>query len=380
MEQANDGTEIIERPSDYTALEAISRSEIDIQIATAHRFPRKVAACIDEMKSMATRTEGIAESMMYSLPRAGKVIAGPSVRLAEVVGSSWGNLRYGARVISTDDKFVTAQGVCHDLEKNIAATVDVRRRITDKHGRRFKDDMIVVTSNAVCSIALRQAIFKVVPFAYVKEVYDAAMTVAVGDAESLGMRRDRAIGYFVGTLGVEQDRVLATLHKTSIEEVTIDDLATLTGLKTALKEGDTTIEEVFPAGPDEQHGKVADLNAHINGEQEKQDADKKSKAKSKATAKADAKPEPAPDKPKPDTPDSTAEAEAEPQADGKTPQEYLDAVAAFAEQQKIEPDAANIRLREWCARLFQQTPETMTADQIVNLTSNINRGNVSMTS
>jgi len=237
--------QIVERQPP-TVLEAMTRGEIDVQIATAHRFPRNLKRAVDEAKSLATVTPEVAESMGYALPRAGKVIRGPSVRLAEVLGYTWGNLRYGARVVDIDDKFVTAQGVCHDLEKNVAATSEVKRRITDRAGRRYNDDMITVASNAACSIALRNAIFKVIPFALAQEVYAAAMKVAVGDMKSLAERRQRAMAYFTGTLGVEEQRVLAVLGRRSVEEVTLDDLATLTGLKTAIKDGEISLENAFP--------------------------------------------------------------------------------------------------------------------------------------
>lgn len=55
---------------------------------------------------------------------------------------------------------MTAQGVFHDLERNVAITYEVRRRIVDKNGRRYKPDMIGVTANAACSIALRNAILR----------------------------------------------------------------------------------------------------------------------------------------------------------------------------------------------------------------------------
>src|SRR5678816_4803120 len=99
--------------------------------------------------------------MFYSLPRGGRNIVGPSVRFAEVVASSWGNIRSGARIIDIDDKFITAQGQCFDLEKNICVQVEVKRRITKKDGKRYDDDMIGVTGNAACSISLRNAVFKV---------------------------------------------------------------------------------------------------------------------------------------------------------------------------------------------------------------------------
>jgi len=233
-----------------TALEALNRSEIDIQITTAKKFPRVLSRVLDEAKSLATLNAEIAESMGYALIRGKgsdrKVIKGPSIRCAEIVGSTWGNLRYGSRVIEVGANFVTAQGVCHDLEKNVAITCEVRRRITTKEGRRFSDDMIGVTSNAACSVALRNAIFKVVPFSLVQDVYDQAIRVATGGARGLIERRQRALSYFTETLGIDLPRVLAALDRPDIDSITLEDLSILQGLKTSIKDGDTTIEEAFP--------------------------------------------------------------------------------------------------------------------------------------
>ena len=40
-----------------------------------------------------------------------------------------------------------------------------------KEGRRFSQDMQTVTENAASSIALRNAIFKVIPRSYVEDLY-----------------------------------------------------------------------------------------------------------------------------------------------------------------------------------------------------------------
>jgi hypothetical protein len=39
-------------------------------------------------------------------------------------------------------EFVTAQGVFHDLERNVAITYEVQRRIVDKEGHRYSADMV----------------------------------------------------------------------------------------------------------------------------------------------------------------------------------------------------------------------------------------------
>src|SRR5580692_8587501 len=144
---------------------AIVRAEIDTQIATAKAYPRSVALFKKKALGLATEDQDTAESCFYAVPRGGKKIEGPSIRLAEIVGYSWGNLNYGSRIIADDGKMVTAQGVCHDLESNVRASVEINRRVTNKQGKRYNDDLVILTSNAAAAIALRNAIFKVVPFA-----------------------------------------------------------------------------------------------------------------------------------------------------------------------------------------------------------------------
>lgn len=259
------------QPMGVQVIDAISRAEIDVQIATAHRFPRSITTFKEEALFMATSDVETAESCFYKLPREGKVIEGPGVRLAEIVGSAWGNMRYGARIVSEDKDFIVAQGVAHDLEKNVASTIEVRRRIVDKKGKRYSPDMIVVTANAACSISLRNAIFKVVPRTFVNQIYEAAKQVAIGDASTLVERRTKAVQYFA-KMGVMEDRLLAKLGKVGIDDINLEDLELLTGLKTAIKDGDTTVDEAFPplepvdqkpktSGSDKAFGKKPDAPA-----------------------------------------------------------------------------------------------------------------------
>lgn len=227
-----------------TALTAAAKAEIDVQISTAKRYPRSIASFRKTAMELATMDEDTAATMFYCLPRGGKKIEGPSARLAEVVGSTWGNLRYGAQIVSIGDKFLTAEGACHDLETNNAAKVQVQRRITDKQGKRFNDDMIGVTANAAMSIALRQAIFKVVPFAFIKPIYEAARLCSIGKAKSMANKRAAAIDWFKKAGATEAD-VLAYLDRQGIEEITDDDLISLRGVVQAIKEGETTIEDAL---------------------------------------------------------------------------------------------------------------------------------------
>jgi hypothetical protein len=230
--------------SNEAALSLITKAEIDVQISTAKAFPRSIKMFLDKAMSIATVTEDVAASCVYALPRGGKTIEGPSVRLAEIVCSSYGNIRSGARVIDNDGKTITAQGVCHDLETNNCVTVEVKRRITDRNGKTFNEDMQVVAGNAACAIAFRNAVFKVVPSALCSEVYDKAKDVARGTAETLVARRDKAVKYF-HDLGVTDKQICDVLEIKKIEDIDLDKLATLSGMRTLIKNGESTIKDLF---------------------------------------------------------------------------------------------------------------------------------------
>lgn len=243
--------EIHQAAPSATMLEQQTRGEVDIQIATALRFPRSIEQFQQKALSMATLDEETAASCFYVLPRrkgSDKPIEGPSVRLSEIVASAWRHMRVAGRVVDEGDRFLTLYGLAWDLETNVARAVEVRRRITGRDGGRYGDDMIAVTANAGISIATRNAIFGVVPRAHWWPIYLACRQVAVGTVETLGARRVKMIEYFQ-RLGVEPPRVFALLEIRGIEDVTLEHLAVLKGLATAIKEGDTSIDEAFaPTG------------------------------------------------------------------------------------------------------------------------------------
>jgi hypothetical protein len=231
---------------DASAMAILHRSDVEMQIDAAHRYPRSIGRFLKEATALATLTPEIAGMCMYALPRGGKSITGPSVRLAEICASAYGNMHVGSRVLEAADKQITAQGIAWDLEKNLCVTIEAQRRITKSNGQRYDDDMIGVTGMAAGSIALRNAIFRVVPRAYVESVLAAARRVAVGDAKTLPVRRDQAIGHFA-KLGITKEQVLSKLEKPTVEDIGLDDLEVLIGIATALKDNAARIDEYFPA-------------------------------------------------------------------------------------------------------------------------------------
>lgn len=253
-------TEVVSLMDGAGALSAVDRASIDMQIATARQYPRVISTSLKEALTLATLDEETAGSMFYSLPRGGKAIEGPSARLAEVMAYTWGNLRVDADIVAEDKTTVTAMGTCFDLEKNVAVRVRVKRRITDKHGRRFNEDMIGVTSMAAISIALRNAVFKVVPRAFVDRIYQAARKASIGPAGTITQKRQNALATF-GKMGVKAEQVFAVLGVNGLDDIGEEELITLRGLLNSIKDGETSVEETFrPNGRSEA---TADLNAAL---------------------------------------------------------------------------------------------------------------------
>lgn len=252
-------------------IDAVERANVDSQVATAKQYPRSIKRSIDNSIVMATMDAETAQSCGYALPRGGKPITGPSVHLAKIIVSNWGNMRTEAKVVQITDKQVISRGTAWDLETNVASAFEVRRSITDSKGRRYSDDMITVTGNAANSIAYRNAVFSVVPKAVVDKVYKAAQKYITGDlsdGEKLIKRRSDAINYFNDEWGITEEEVVKLCGKQTVNQIKADEIALLLGMVQSLKDGDTTVDELMKPIRESKEAKNAKL-AEIAGKADK---------------------------------------------------------------------------------------------------------------
>ena len=246
-----------------TALAQLTTSDamVDTQVATAKRYPRSIAQFRKDAEALACLDAETAGECMYALPRSGKTIEGPSARFAEILLYAWTNARGDAEVIDEGETHLTAQGTFIDLQRNVAVRKKVKRRITDKHGRRYNDDMIVVTGNAAISIALRNAVFAGVPKAIWKAIYQKARLASIGKAGTLTQARQNSITWY-GKAGVKPETLYAYLKVQGIEDITEDHVVTLVGLANAIKDGEISVEDAFSPRA-EGAMPTPDLNARV---------------------------------------------------------------------------------------------------------------------
>lgn len=255
-----------DRPDDLpvelvpAAAEALERAAIDVSVTTARRFPRTILAFQRDLETWATATPEIATECFYVLERENKRtgkttrIVGPSVRFAELILASYRNLAVDVRIENDDGQRVTIVAVARDMERNVAQRVPVVRRVTDREGRRYSDDMVNVTIQAAASIAKRNAIMGVVPRALWTAVLEKAKALARGDAMSMTERIGKALQAFQA-VGVTEARLLGFVGKPSVKDLDAEDLLALRVAMDEIKKGERdpdtikAAEEAKPASP-----------------------------------------------------------------------------------------------------------------------------------
>lgn len=243
----DEGSDLV-RSSGVSPMAAIAKSEVEAQLAAAHRYPRVFSKFVREAETIACTSQAVAQSCMYTLKRKDadgtqKNIVGPSIRLAEICATTYRNLHAGARPVDEDETTVTCQGVCWDIERNVRVVTEVKRRITTKSGKRYSDDMVIVTMNACNAIAYRNAVFRVIPRALIDSIFAQVRLTATGGKKPMAEKRVEIVTRLNG-LGVPTDRILLAVGRARAEDLTIEDIEALIGFGTRVRDGES-VDEVF---------------------------------------------------------------------------------------------------------------------------------------
>jgi len=226
-------------------------AELDVQISTANKYPRDTQLALEEAAAMVTSSKQVAESCSYSVPRKDqngktKYITGGSIRLAEIFCQCWGNLHAATRILPNNDgKTIVAEAVAWDLQKNIKMVAECRRSIySAKSKRAYSHDMQIVTANAAASIALRNAIFRVIPKAYADRLHEIAVKFATSK-DNLPDFIDRVFNYFINA-GYSEQHILQFIDKKSKNDIVRDDVVILCGIKNRIDDGQVAANESLP--------------------------------------------------------------------------------------------------------------------------------------
>ncbi len=135
-------------------------------IISAKHFPRDEGDSLKRIEAACERTR-LAETAMYSYPRGGQTVTGPSIRLAEVLALYWKNIDTGWRILDQDTHQSTVQAWAWDLETNVRKAIEftvVHVRETKTQTKKLSDtrDIYELVANQA-SRRQRNCILAVIP-------------------------------------------------------------------------------------------------------------------------------------------------------------------------------------------------------------------------
>lgn len=217
-------------------------AEAQGQLILAKRFPRSTAAATAEFLESCKSIE-FAESAFYTVPNRGH---GPSIRFAEEAARCYGNFQYGHRELSRSEGKSEVEVYAWDMERNNYS----KRQITVMHILDLRDNKTKILKdqtdidNRIANVASKQIrgrILALMPKAMIEAGKAMAKkTLAGGNDKPLAQRITDLTQAFM-QFGVTAD-LLARHLKHSLDAMTIEELADLRGIYTALREGASAAE------------------------------------------------------------------------------------------------------------------------------------------
>ena len=226
--------------------------EVQAAMVIAKKFPRDEFEAYERIRKACQR-KNLAESATYMYPRGGTKVTGPSIRLAEALASSWGNIDYGIIELEQNDKYSSVMAYAWDLETNTRQskifTVPHIRYSAKKGNEKLTDPRDIyemVANNGARRV--RACILGVIP----GDVVDSAVDMC---NETLEKNLDgpiedtikKTLVIFKDKHGITKEMIEEYLGY-SAESFTAQDIVKLRGVYSSLKDGMAKREDFFNMG------------------------------------------------------------------------------------------------------------------------------------
>jgi hypothetical protein len=256
----------------------ISRQAQEVQMAmyVAKKFPRDEFESYNRIMKACER-KSLAESALYSYPRGGEKVEGPSIRLAEALAQNWGNIDSGIVELEQKPGESTIMAYAWDLETNTRQT----KIFTQKHERKAKsqinklteprDIYELVANNG--ARRMRACILAVIPGDVVEAAVKKCKETLMKGGEPLEDRIRKMVSVFDKDFQVSKD-MLEKYIGYAAEKFSSNDVVKLQGVYTALKDGQSKRDDFFelkvkPAPePAEKTQLEKDFESVLGGEQQ----------------------------------------------------------------------------------------------------------------
>lgn len=240
---------------------ARERHELQASFTMAHQFPREVEKAWNMALTICGQA-AFARDAIYSYPRGGSTIEGPSVQLARELARYWGNIRYGVRVVAMDTDWIHLQGYCMDLEANTQITLEDKFKnliFRKKKGWIRPDERdLRELLNRRGAILERNCVLKTLPHMWVEQAMERIKaTLNAASKGDLATSPDMVIEQLLAgfsTLGVTPEMLERKLGH-PLAELGPKELTGLRGIYASLRDGQTERADHFEFSEVREEGK-----------------------------------------------------------------------------------------------------------------------------
>lgn len=249
----NQLTEQFNQPQQQNAMAQASSSremeEVKGQIFMARQFPRNVFQAEQRILD-ACKRQSLASTAVYSYPRGGQKVEGPSIRLAEVLAQNWGNLAFGVKELEQRPGESVAMAYAWDLETNVRQekvfTVPHSRYTKNKGITKLTDprDIYEMVANNGAR-RLRACILGIIPGDIVESaVEECNRTLSGNNKQPLKDRIAKALEAFKNKYRVTQEMVEERFGYNA-DAFTEYDFVELIKIFNSLKDGMSKVDDWF---------------------------------------------------------------------------------------------------------------------------------------
>lgn len=223
-------------------------SEVQGQVLMAKKFPRDIIKALDNIVAACSRKR-LAENAIYSYPRGGTQIEGPSIRLAETIARYWGNLDFGIIELENKGSESVMMAYAWDVETNTRS----RQVFTVKHERYSKArgnekltdqrDVYEMAAN-MAARRLRARILSLIPGDIIDEALEVCNKTLAGQTDKPLIDRIRSMVDAFKGVGVTQKQIETRMQKDSTA-ITEHELISLRKIYKSLSDGMSKVEDWF---------------------------------------------------------------------------------------------------------------------------------------
>lgn len=221
-------------------------AEIQASAIMAMHNPRNPQVAVDRILTECQRPS-LAEVAIYSFPRGGQNVTGPSIRLAEVIKRHWQHIRSGWRCLERSKGRSLIEAYAYDVQNNVGEnrTFEVRHiRDTKQGAKPLTDERDIYELEAnQASRRVRACILALIDGDVIEAALDQCTRTLEAKADTSPEGIKRMLDAFK-PFKVNQKMIEARLGR-NLSSITPAQMVSLKNILNGMKDGMSTLEHWF---------------------------------------------------------------------------------------------------------------------------------------